>query len=132
VDWQPADYPVRRQRLEEWDVLGFVAGPPMLALFRPQLPEGTIASRDLSRHVGERVRLTGLVATARTVEMEDGRAMQFITLEDEWGLSEVTLFPGTCPPVARLTLGPYRATGIVEEQYDVITLTADRFELLQQ
>jgi DNA polymerase III alpha subunit len=132
VDWQPADYSARRRLLEEWDVLGFIAGPPMLALFREQLPAGTLASRALPKHVGQRVRVTGLVATARTAEMEDGRTMQFITLEDESGLTDVTLFPGTCQPVSRLTLGPYGATGIVEEQYDVITLTAERFELLRE
>jgi error-prone DNA polymerase len=129
VDWQPANYSERRQRLEEWDVLGFVVGPPMLSLFREQLPKDAIASRDLAKHIGKRVRVTGLVATARTAEMEDGRAMQFITLEDEWGLTDVTLFPGTCPLVGHLTLGPYVATGIVEDQYDVVTLTAERFEL---
>jgi DNA-directed DNA polymerase III PolC len=128
VDWQPADYSERRRLLEEWDVLGFVVGPPLLSLFREQLPKDAIASRDLAKHIGKRVRVTGLVATARTAEMEGGRDMQFITLEDEWGLTDVTLFPGTCPLVGHLTLGPYVATGIVEDQYDVVTLTAERFE----
>jgi DNA-directed DNA polymerase III PolC len=132
VDWQPADYSARRRLLEEWHILGFVVGPPMIALFRGRLPEGVLASRDLRQHVGKRVRVTGLVATGRTAETEDGRTMQFITLQDEWGLTDVTLFPGTCPLVARLTLGPYCATGIVEEQYDVITLTAERFEALRE
>ena len=54
--------------------------------------------------------------------------MQFVTLEDEWGLIEATLFPGTCPPVAYLTLGPYIVTGIVEEQYGVLGVTAQRFQ----
>ena len=68
------------------------------------------------------------MATARHTPTADGRPMQFVTLEDEWGLIEVTLFPGTCPPVAYLTLGPYVVHGVVEEQYDVLTVTAQRFE----
>jgi hypothetical protein len=57
--------------------------------------------------------------------------MQFVTLEDEWGLVEVTLFPGTCPAAPYLTLGPYLAAGVVEEQYGVLTVTARSFERWQ-
>jgi hypothetical protein len=64
------------------------------------------------------------VATARHTFTEGGRPFQLITLEDETGLSEVTLFPGTCPQVPYLTIGPYLATGVVEEQHGVFTLTA--------
>ena len=51
-----------------------------------------------------------------------------MTLEDEHGLAEVTLFPGTCPQVPYLTMGPYTATGTVEEQCGVFTLNARSFE----
>jgi hypothetical protein len=54
--------------------------------------------------------------------------MQFVTLQDEHGLMEMTLFPGTCPLHPYLRLGPYLVTGTVEEQYDVVTLTAEKFE----
>jgi hypothetical protein len=40
----------------------------------------------------------------------------------------VTLFPGQCPPVPRLLVGPYLAEGVVEDQLGVISLTARRFE----
>jgi hypothetical protein len=56
--------------------------------------------------------------------------MQFITLEDEWGLAEVTIFPGACPLVPYLKLGPYVVEGRVEEQYGVRTLNADKFALV--
>ena len=59
---------------------------------------------------------------------EDGRPLQFVTLEDEHGLVEVTLFPGTCPQVAYLTMGPYLAGGVVDDQYGVLTVTARSFE----
>jgi hypothetical protein len=54
--------------------------------------------------------------------------MQFLTLEDEWGLIEVNLFPGTCPLTAHLDLGPYVATGAVDDHLGVCSITARRFE----
>jgi error-prone DNA polymerase len=54
--------------------------------------------------------------------------MQFVTLEDESGLIECTLFPdvyrrhrGTVR-----TLGPYVAEGRVEDQYGAPTLIVER------
>ena len=84
-----------------------------------------LGSHELGGHVGRVVRVRGLVATARHVVSEAGRPIQFVTLEDEHGLAEVTLFPGTCPLLTHLTLGPYVATGVVDEQFGVLTLTAE-------
>jgi DNA-directed DNA polymerase III PolC len=125
--WSPQDYPAERRLRDEWALLGFVVGPPLLALLRPQLPVALHTSRDLPKLVGRPVRCAGLVATARHHPLADGRSMQFVSLEDEWGLIEVTLFDGTCPPVAYLTLGPYLVEGTVEVQHDVLTVTAQRF-----
>jgi DNA-directed DNA polymerase III PolC len=129
-DWSPADYGERRRLRDEWELLGFVAGPPLMSLFREGLPPGLVSSRDLAAHVGRRVRVAGLVATARDVLTRAGQVMRFVTLEDEGGFVEVTLFPDTCPPGTHLALGPYLATGVVEDQFGVVTLTAHRFELL--
>jgi hypothetical protein len=104
----------------------------LFSLFRRPVPEvkgaPLIGSHEVPRHAGRRVRVQGLVATARNVYTEDGRPIQFVTLEDEHGLSEVTLFGGTCEQVPYLTLGPYVATGVVEERYGAHTITAQRFE----
>ena len=128
---RPADYAGDRRMRDEWNLLGFVAGPALLTLFRPRLPPDLVRSRDLHRHVGRVVRLAGVVATARHTETVHGQTMQFVTLEDEDGLSEVTLFPGICPPVAYLHLGPYLVTGLVEEQYGVVTIRAYTFRLAE-
>ena len=74
------------------------------------------------------VRLRGLVATARRAHTRKGGLVQFVSLEDEYGLAETSLFPGECPAVPYLTMGPYTATGVVEEQYGVFTITARSFE----
>jgi DNA polymerase III alpha subunit len=54
--------------------------------------------------------------------------MQFLTLEDETGLVECTLFPETyARHRGRIRgLGPYLAEGRVETQYGAPTLTVER------
>jgi DNA polymerase-3 subunit alpha/error-prone DNA polymerase len=126
--WAPADYPQERRWRDEWQLLGFLVGPPLLSLFRPTLPAGLCTSRDLAANLGKWVRVAGVVATARTSRSQDGRDMQFITLEDEGGLIEVTLFPGTCPLMAHLDVGPYLAAGVVDDHLGVLSVTARRFE----
>jgi DNA-directed DNA polymerase III PolC len=127
-DWSPKDYDERRRLLDERRLLGFVTGPPLMSLFRSQMPRHLITSRDLPNHVGSHVAVAGLTATARYTLTVTGKPMQFVTLEDEWGLVEVTLFPGACPLTPYLTLGPYLAEGTVEERYGVLTLDAGGFE----
>jgi DNA polymerase III alpha subunit len=126
-DWSPEDYDERRRLRDEWRRLGFVVGPPLMSLFRPQLPRHLVTSRELPGLVGRRVHVAGVTATARHTRTANGRPMQFVTLEDEWGLIEVTLFPGACPPRPYLALGPYLAAGTVEECYGVLTLNARSF-----
>jgi DNA polymerase-3 subunit alpha/error-prone DNA polymerase len=130
IAWVPSDYDVRRRRVDEWQLLGFVADRPLMALLRPRLPEGLIRSVDLPRYKGRRIRTGGVVATGRYAYTERGLEMQFITLEDEWGLMDVTLFPGTCPLVTHLTLGPYVTVGVVEEQFGMFSITAEQFTLV--
>jgi len=116
-----------RQWREEWDHLGFLAGPPLMVFFRSLLQEGLQDSRDLASRIGRPIRLAGLVATGRHTETKNGEEMQFITLEDEWGLVDVTLFPRLCPPIPHLGVGPYIVEGDVDLQHDVLTVTARRF-----
>ena len=60
--------------------------------------------------------------------------MLFLTMDDEFGLFEVTVFPdamrrlgpllGSDPPY-----GPYVIEGTVEDQYGAVTICAQRVEL---
>ncbi len=128
--WLPSNYDIERRRRDEWHLLGFIADVPMLSLWRSRLPGGLVRSVDLPRYKGRRVRTAGLVATGRFAHTEKGLEMQFITLQDEWGLMEVTVFPGTCPLMTHLTLGPYVASGVVDEQFGVFTITAEALVLI--
>jgi DNA-directed DNA polymerase III PolC len=125
LKWLPKDYDAGRCLRDEWQLLGFVAGPVLMSLFRPRLPAGLVRSVDLPRHLGRRIRTAGVVATGRFANTEKGLEMQFITLEDEWGLMEVTIFPGTCALLTHLTLGPYVVVGVVDEQFGVFSVTAE-------
>lgn len=137
-DWNPPEYSPEQCYRDEWHLLGFVIDRPLLSVFRPHNLDGPaitggiprVSGPDLHRYLGKKVRIEGLVATARHASMGDGRSMQFITLEDEYGLADVTLFPGSCLPVPYLSIGPYEAIGTVEEQYGVHTLTASSFQQL--
>ena len=128
--WSPRDYDVARRRADERALLGFVADVPMLSLFRPHLPPDAVRSVDLPRHKGRRVRVAGLAATGRFAYTQKGLEVQFITLEDEWGLMEVTILPRTCRLVRSLTVGPYVVEGAVEEQFGVFSLAAERVTLV--
>jgi DNA-directed DNA polymerase III PolC len=125
--WAPLDYPQGQRWRDEWELLSFLIGPPLMSMFRPQLPADLVTSHDLTRLVGRPVRLAGVVATAREAQAQDGRTILFVSLEDEWGLVEVNLFPGTCPMPGALGLGPYLVEGVVENHLGVHAITAHTF-----
>ena len=108
--WKPCDYAAWRRLRDEWDLLSFVVGPPLLALFPGKFPAERCRAEELPDQVGRRVVVAGVVAAARTTQTEAGRPMQFITLEVETGLIDVTLFPGNAAPLPYLTpgVGPTR------------------------
>jgi DNA polymerase III alpha subunit len=89
-------------------------------------------SRDLPRCVGRTIRIAGMLEAYRATPTQKGETMLFLTLDDEYGVFEVTLFP----PQARALgtdlsrYGPYIVTGKVEKQYGVVSVTADRVELV--
>ena len=60
--------------------------------------------------------------------------MEFITLEDEWGVFECILFPEVYRRYSRLirSVGPYRIWARVEVQFDSMTLTLTRLESLAE
>jgi DNA-directed DNA polymerase III PolC len=129
ASWSPADYDAERRLHDEWELLGFLLGPPLMSLFRPLLPSGLITSPEVAANLGRTVSIAGVVATGRQARTADGRDMQFVTLEDEGGLVDVTLFPGACPLLVSLGLGPYLAIGRIDDHLGVLTVTARRLVL---
>jgi DNA-directed DNA polymerase III PolC len=126
ADWM-AGYALAEQWRDEWELLGFLAGPSMMSLIRPSLPPGIADSRGLSSRVGQKACLAGLVAAARPAPTEAGKEQQGITLEDEWGLVEVVSRPGSRGP-AVLGMGPWLVEGTVVDRHGVAVVAATRME----
>ncbi|MGF1579697.1 MAG: DNA polymerase III subunit alpha [Gemmataceae bacterium] len=125
--WCPNDLTAEQRWRDEWSLLGFLLGPPLMSLFRKNLPNDLVTSRELRKYVGRTIRFAGVTATARNARTSDGRDMQFISLQDEYDLVEVNLFPGSCQLIAHLELGPYIAEGIVNDHLGVIAINAHKF-----
>ncbi|MFW6061485.1 MAG: hypothetical protein ACOC93_01630, partial [Planctomycetota bacterium] len=125
----PGDYTEIRKYLEELRVLGITPREHIMRILRPMVAKYVDAdSRHLRRRIGRRVRLAGVVEARRTTPARNGGEVLFVTLADEYGLAEVTLLPDA----RRQTdlrfdrYGPYVVEGVVDEQYDSVSVTAER------
>ncbi len=117
----------------ELETLGFLISRHPLALYREPLSRlRRVRGADLSRHVGKRVTTVGWWVTGKIVTTKDEEPMEFISFEDTSALYETTFFPRTyarfCHMLNRSR--PYVLTGLVEEDFDVVTLTVDHVRLL--
>ena len=83
--------------------------------------------------VGRAVWAAGVLAAIRQADTRNGGAMEFMTLEDETGIFEVTLFPGVYGKYRHLIedSGPYLIFGTVEENYGAVTVNAQKVCRLQ-
>jgi DNA polymerase III alpha subunit len=128
------DFDDQEKLRQEMEVLHVTASGHPLAPLRPELRRrGIVAAAELSRLAGRRVRIVGMLATAKSAAVhKTGERMKFLTLEDETALCEVTLFPKVYRRYGKLLLtrGPYLVTGRVENDHGAISVTAERVELL--
>ncbi|MFW6107322.1 MAG: DNA polymerase III subunit alpha [bacterium] len=123
------DYAREKRLAYELDILGLSAGEHPMAALRPWLAQrGVVESASLPRHRGETLRAAGVVAATRSTTTRKGEPMRFVTLEDETGIFEVTLFPRVCRRYSRLVdgYGPYLVEGKVEDQYGAVSMNAWR------
>ncbi|MFP4105791.1 MAG: DNA polymerase III subunit alpha [Phycisphaerae bacterium] len=125
------DYPDLKKYFDQRQILGISVGPHLMEIYRPLLNGRTNAvSTQLPDCVGKRVRIAGVVEAQRGVTTIRDEPMLFLTLDDEHGLFEVTCFPDQSRrfgPVLK-HYGPYIIHGKVENQYDAVTVTAERIE----
>ncbi len=151
------DYTADRKYADEWRILGVSVREHPMARYRPRLNAAVDAdSRRLAGRIGRRVRVAGLLEAQRTAPTQTGRIMRFLTLHDEYGLFEVTAFPGAChayvvgkhgctqrshgtpcagtdmaPMPALDRYGPYVVAGRVEDQYGSIAVSANSIRLCE-
>jgi len=129
----PGDYDEARKYADQRGILGISVGEHVMARHRQALQaQGLDADcRELPHLVGRSVRIAGVQEARRTTHTEKGQTMMFLTLEDEFGLFEVTLFPDVYRRCGSsfTHYGPYVVTGKVEQQYGALTVSADRVVL---
>ena len=121
------DYSSGRKYIDERRILGVSVGPHIMKIHRPHLHgKVNVTSRDLPARIGRRVTIAGVLEARRLTPAAGGREMMFLTMDDEFGLFEVTHFPGEDKSEQFESYGPHIVTGKVTEQYDTISISAER------
>ena len=121
------DYSPLQRLAYESSVLGMSPQEHIMAILRPMLRKrGILDSRTLSEMVEKDVRIGGTLAAFRPTSTRRNGQMEFLTLEDEVGVFEVTLFPQAYRKSGQLIdgYGPYVAQGRVEDRYGALSVSA--------
>ncbi len=129
----PAEYSVQQKLTHEVELFGFPLSCHPLELFKEVLARiPHICAKDMLQHVGEEVTVIGWLVTEKIISTKKGEPMEFVTLEDQTGLYDVTVFPNTYRRYCHLlaTNQAYVVTGLVEEQFSTVTLTVKELRLL--
>jgi len=122
----PDDYDAETKYRQERRMLGFSTGPHIMTLYRAELAGKVDAdSRQLGERIGRRVRIAGMLEACRTTRTRDGRMMRFLTFDDEYGLFEVTSFPGNNSDRSLARYDPYVVRGKIEHLNGSVTLSAE-------
>lgn len=82
--------------------------------------------------MGQEVTLKGWLLTEKIVSTKQGEPMEFMTLEDQTGIYDATVFPTTYRHYCHLltTNQAYVVTGLVEDHFSTVTLTVRTLRLL--
>jgi len=129
----PAEYSIQQKLTHELELFGFPLSCHPLELLKEvtaRIPH--ILAKHLAQHVGEEVTVIGWLITEKIISTKKGEPMEFITLEDQTGLYDATVFPNTYRRYCHLlaTNQAYVLTGLVEEQFSTITLTVKELRFL--
>ncbi len=94
---------------------------------------GHIKSVDLPKLENKKVKIVGLVADRKRIKTSNGKNMVFLTMEDEFDMFEVTLFPNVYQRVGeRIFRKPILdITGTVQNEISGLTVVADKVEVVE-
>lgn len=129
----PPEYSFEQRLTHELKLFGFPLSCHPLDLFKEVLARTPhVAAKDLAQHVGATVTVIGWLVTEKVISTRKGEPMEFITLEDQTGLYDATVFPNVYRRYCHLlaTNHAYVITGQVEQQFSAITLTVQEIRLL--
>jgi DNA polymerase III alpha subunit len=122
-----------RARLCRWEMqtLGFmVSGHPLDFV---EIPDATVAARDIRRFAGRRVVMVGWAIAAKELAASNsGLPMKMLTLEDRTDTFEAVLFPKVyaCFAPRTLSCGPYCVRGRVDMRLGSPTVNVENIEVL--
>jgi error-prone DNA polymerase len=118
---------------QEIETLGFLLSRHPLSQYQDRLNELTyIAGKDLSRHVGKRVTTVGWYVTGKATSTRKDEMMEFISFEDTTAIYETVFFPQAYNKFIHMISNdrPYLLKGLVQSEYDAVTLTVEHVEYL--
>jgi DNA polymerase-3 subunit alpha/error-prone DNA polymerase len=130
----PPESDIKRLR-KEFAILGFLCDRHPMELYREALKRfRIIKASQIHRFAGKRVRIAGLLVTAKVVHTKQGDPMEFLTFEDETGLVESVFFPETYRKFCAMIdyTRPFILSGKVEEDFGAQTLTVFKVETLSK
>ncbi len=129
----PEAYSFQKSLAHELTLFGFPLQCHPLDVLREAYKDShRIVAKDLPSHIGKDVTLIGWLLTEKIVSTKKGDPMEFMTLEDQTGMYDATVFPQTYRQYCHLlaTNQAYMITGLVEEQFSTITVTVRTLRLL--
>ena len=129
----PTEYSPQKKLHHELTLFGFPLHCHPLDLFKDSLAATPrILAKDLAQYVGQEVTLIGWLLTEKIVSTKKGEPMEFMTLEDQTGMYDATVFPNRYREYCHLlaTNQGYVVTGLVEQQFSTVTVTVKTLQLL--
>lgn len=127
-----ADFTPEERMRFEYDRLGFAPGRHLLAYLRPRLEAAGFVSSGALRRLppGRAVRVAGLPVRPHRPPVRSGRTIVFLSLEDEEGLADVTVFEKVYQVYGRLLFTdpcpPLAVEGKTERRGKTVTVIARR------
>lgn len=129
----PDAYSSQKSLAHELALFGFPLQCHPLDVFREAYKDiRYILAKDLAQHIGKEVTLIGWLLTEKIVSTKRGDPMEFMTLEDQTGMYDSTVFPNIYREYCHL-LAPnhaYAITGLVEAHFSTVTVTVRTLRLL--
>jgi error-prone DNA polymerase len=131
-----ADFSVEEKMAAEYDLLGFSPEHHFMAYLRPRLERaGFTPSAGLRRLPPRRVvKVGGLPVRPHRPPTRSGKTVVFLSLEDEKGLIDVTVFDRTYQRYGRLLFTdptpPLAVEGTIEHRGKAVTVIARRIDTL--
>lgn len=129
----PEAYSFQKSLAHELALFGFPLQCHPLDVFHEAYKDiRYVLAKDLAQHIGKEVTLIGWLLTEKIVSTKKGDPMEFMTMEDQTGMYDATVFPRTYRQYCHL-LAPnqgYIITGLVEEQFSTVTVTVRTLRLL--